>query len=161
MAKTSKDADWGVTCTRVGKYTYWYVHPDAVRHRVASREEGIEARKKHDAQKMEAKRLGVNLKTKVCAFRNFRELADWFLNVPKVKRKKSYGRACDAVTHLMNYFGKLTIDKITPARMEDYRDHRREKGRAETTIDLEISYLSNMFNLALKRKKITMALMPG
>ena len=62
---------------------------------------------------------------------------------------------------LVNYFGRKPLNAITPDAMEFYREHRKSQGISDRTVDIEISYLSKMFNMAVKRKKIPRSILPG
>jgi integrase len=70
----------------------------------------------------------------------FQELTDWYLNLKKVKKKKSYVRIEQALNNFNTVFGNKVADDIKPTMLEDYQIKRKEQGRAYSTIDKEMIY---------------------
>lgn len=57
------------------------------------------------------------------------------------------------IAHMLDFFGNLTLDKITPALISDYRAERLKAGVKLRTIGYELTVLSHAFNIALKEWK--------
>jgi len=57
-----------------------------------------------------------------------------------------------AVKVLTQYLGDCCLDKITPFIIERYRLERKEKDLVkDTVINMDIAFLGNMFNTAIKQ----------
>jgi integrase len=62
---------------------------------------------------------------------------------------------------MLDYFGNKPINRVEADDMEKFRTLRRAQTAAHGSIDLELGLLRFMYNLALKRKKISADDMPG
>ena len=69
-----------------------------------------------------------------------RDLTDWYLNLRKVKKLKSYDSIKQALDNFNAIFGNNFVDEITLEMLEDYQEDRKEKGMADATIDKETIY---------------------
>ncbi len=85
----------------------------------------------------------------------------WYMTLPTVQQQKSYCRKTFSSKHLLGYFAKMPVGQVEADDMERYRERRRSEGAADGTIDLEVSLLRRMYNLARKRKKIPFDAVPG
>jgi integrase len=66
------------------------------------------------------------------------------------KAPESYKNDKNYVKHLERNFSGLTLDKITPKRIAEYKTLRFEKGIKPATLQKELICLSHAFNLAVK-----------
>jgi len=57
------------------------------------------------------------------------------------------------IAHLICFFGNLTLDKVTPELVSDYRTERLKAGVKLRTIGYELIVLSHAFNVALREWK--------
>ncbi len=151
----------GVTC----KKGYWYARVKGEQVYCGKGEKGrklAEAAKSKDiVRRYENKEINAGLKVKRVEFKTVQDLSNWYMTLPAIQGKKSYNRLVIAVSHLLKYFGKKPLSGVDADEQERYREHRKKQGAADATINLEISVLSAMFKLALKRKKILAEMMPG
>jgi len=160
MAKGNKKIK-GVTC----KNGYWYARIDGKEKCCGKGDKGrglaVIARKKWEVKEYENREVNAGVKVKRVEFKTVQDLSNWYMTLPAVQEKKSYNRSVIAVSHLLKYFGKKPLSGVDADEQERYRVHRKKQGAANATINLEISILSAMFKLALKRKKIQAEMMPG
>ncbi len=151
----------GVTC----KNGYWYARVKGEQVYCGKGDKGrklAEAAKSKDiVRRYENKEINAGVKVKRVQFKRVQDLANWYMTLPAVQEKKSYNRSVIAVGHLLKYFGKKPLSGVDADEQERYREHRTGQGAADATINLEISMLSAIFKLALKRKKILAEMMPG
>jgi site-specific recombinase XerD len=66
------------------------------------------------------------------------------------KTKESYGNDKNYVKHLSTSFAGLSLDKITPNRIAQYKSIRTAKGAKPQTVKHEMICLNHAFNLAIK-----------
>jgi len=89
----------------------------------------------------------------------FKELSKWYLELEKIKRKRSYKRDCASVDKLNGYFGNMIITEITPAMVEKYKGYRlsqisrRGSTTKPATLNRELACMRHMFNLAIREGK--------
>ncbi len=62
---------------------------------------------------------------------------------------------------MLRYFSNKLISGAEFDEQERYRSQRKGQGAADVTINFEIGLLCRMYNMALKRKKIPIEMMPG
>ncbi len=75
----------------------------------------------------------------------FNDLAEWYLNLRKVKRLKTYWDVVSAINILNNqYFGKLLVNKLKRSHIEEYQELRVDQGKAPSTIDKELRMFKTM-----------------
>ena len=151
----------GVTC----KNGYYYARIDGEQKYCGKGEKGFKlaktARMKWEVKQYENKEINAGLKVKRTEFKTVQDISNWYMTLPVVQEKKSYGRYVIACSHLLKYFGRNSISGIEPDRQEQYRAHRKNNGAADATINFEISILRAIYKMALKRKKIPIEAMPG
>jgi integrase len=142
--------------------TYWYARIDGQKKYMGKDTEGkdlaIAARSKYIAKQYENRQIGAGLKVKKVAFKTVRQMLNWYMEIPRIQRQKSYGRKVDACVHLLDYFGSKPVHGIDSDDIERYREAR---DAAPNTINLEIRVLSAAFNEARKAKKIQADMLPG
>jgi hypothetical protein len=54
----------------------------------------------------------------------FKSLAEWFLQLPEVKAKRSWDRDWHSIKFLLPHFGERLLKDINPAYVEAYRQKR-------------------------------------
>jgi integrase len=74
----------------------------------------------------------------------FQELAEWYLNLKTVKKLKSFNRTEYALNNFNHVFGSWIVGDIKPVCLESYQEDRAEQGRADATIDMELSIAKTM-----------------
>ena len=74
--------------------------------------------------------------------------------------RKAYVRKEYACGHLADYFKDRPLSTIDGDDIEHYRVFRRKVGTKDSTIDYELRILKNMYNLAIKRRKIPFEFKP-
>jgi integrase len=85
----------------------------------------------------------------------FRELADWYLDVPTVKKLRTYDRIRGCLANFNRVFGKRSVKSMRPVDLEKYQDRRENQGAAPATIDMELSVVGTMINKARKNGKVS------
>lgn len=121
----------------------------------------IATRSKDIANKYENREIKAGLKTKRSEFKTVTDIVNWYMQLPVNQEKKVYRRDICTAANVLEYFGKKPLDVIDPEAQGRYRAHRQRQGAASGTIDLEISFISKVYRLALKWKKIPVEIMPG
>jgi integrase len=98
-----------------------------------------------------------------CEFDSVGEMLSWYMDLPQIKRQKSYSRKQAAWRQLVIHFDtvKTKLRDFTLSDIDDYISSRREQGRADRTINVDLSLLSNAYALAMKYKKIHRDYVPG
>jgi integrase len=155
----------GVTSITRNGDELWYARIDGRRVYCGKNEEGFNlatvARKKYDVRRVEEGYARAGVKKAKSKFRTFKQLANWYTENKAVQRKKSYQRMAIAAGHLLNYFKSTPLNRIEGDEQDEYREHRKEQGVMDSTVDYEIEILRSMYRLALKRKKIHADTLPG
>ena len=64
-------------------------------------------------------------------------------------QKKSSERDRSSLTHLLPFFGDISVSKITPMLINDYKNTRKKEGPSPATINRELSLLKHTFTLAV------------
>jgi len=91
------------------------------------------------------------------------ELCKWYLELPEVKAKDSYGRDKHFITHLKRLLGEGTkIKDITPGKMESYQKQRLAepspahpgKNITPCEVNKEVTALKVIFNRAVRHGKL-------
>ena len=161
MAKLMK----GVTCIEKNGVAYYYARVDGQRVYCGKGDKGRKmaeaARSKYVAKRYESKEIRAGLKVKKTTLRTFKQLANWYMQLPSTQAKTSYYGKVSRVAHLMAFFGNRPLDQCEGDEQEKYRQHRKGEGAGPGTINLEIAQLSTMFHSARKKKLISADTMPG
>jgi integrase len=84
----------------------------------------------------------------------FKELTEWYMNLPSVKTKKSYDRIALALKNFNVEFGDMRINDIKQNDLENYQILRDKQGRSSATIDMEIKIAQTMITKAFDNDKI-------
>jgi integrase len=85
----------------------------------------------------------------------FKELADWYLDLECVKERKYYPILQISLSKFNWVFGQRIVSDIKPSELEDYRAKRKRDGKAESTIDQEISAAKVVINKAFLDDKVS------
>ena len=80
---------------------------------------------------------------------SFAELANWYVELPKVQARKSYSDIRRITLKLKEHFGEYFLDDITPSMVEKYQA-KREKEVKRATVNRYLATLKRMFNLAVR-----------
>ncbi len=105
---------------------------------------------KRKGQKKENRILEIVEDSKI----TFQELTEWYLDLKKVKKLKSFKRVKQALASFNNIFGTKQILKTKQIDLEGYQEKRIEQGRSSATIDMEIKYVQTMINKAFDNDEI-------
>ena len=128
----------------------WYIdyYCEGRRVREPASKRKAEAEEMLEARKTDIKRGEFRLpgKRKI----KFEKFADEYLEYAKVN-KRSWERDDVILRHLKPIFKDISLSKINPKHIEDYKRKRLEKVKPPT-IDRELALLKFMFSLAIKWK---------
>jgi integrase len=102
------------------------------------------AESKRKTQKRENRLLDIKPDSKM----TFQELANWYLNLEKVKSLASYNTIKISLVKFNAAFGDMILSKIKSADLENYQAKRLKTGLAPATIDHEIGKAKTMINKA-------------
>jgi integrase len=108
---------------------------------------------------MSAKAEGRHIKKSPDAVTRFDTLAQWYLELPEVRAKRSYDRDQRSVRLLKPYFGERLLKDITPAMVEGYKQKRladtNYKGTTTkpATVNRELACLKTIFSKGVKNGK--------
>ena len=78
----------------------------------------------------------------------FEEIAEDYLNDYRINQRKSLRKAEQYVEYLKESFEGFRVVNINTARINDHINRRIEEGRANATVNRELSALKRMFSLA-------------
>lgn len=84
----------------------------------------------------------------------FDELAEDYLTDYQVNKRRSLKKAEKYVEYLKQSFGGSRVTEITTARINQYINTKIEEGKANATINRELSALKRMFHLAKRSRKV-------
>jgi integrase len=85
---------------------------------------------------------------------SFQELTDWYLNLESVKEKRYYPILQFCLKKFNREFGLRIVGDIKPSELENHRAKRKKEGKAESTIDQEISAAKVVINKAFLDDKV-------
>ncbi len=91
----------------------------------------------------------------------FKDLAEWYLELPEVKAKRSYDRDGRSLLKLLPFFGERTLKDINPAMVEAYKQTRLNEPSGRTpqhltkpaTVNRELACLKTIFSKGVKNGK--------
>jgi len=131
------------------KIKYWinYRLPNGKQKReyvVYSIEEARDADGKRRVQKRENRIFDIKPDSKM----TFNQLAEWFLDLPKVKAKAYYPTLIINLGSFNKEFGNVIVGQIKPIDLENYQAKRKESGYSDSYVDQEIGAARNMINKA-------------
>jgi integrase len=107
-------------------------------------EEARDADGKRRGQKREGRIFDMLPESKM----TFSELAEWYLELPKVKRLATYGRVESYLDLFNRTYGDRKLASIRPVDLESFQEMRAEAGVAPATIDLELTTVKTMVTRA-------------
>jgi integrase len=154
---------------------YWYARIDGKKVYIGKGEEGRElaevARQRYEQDLQLAKMDSLPFNEQALhyreqikqerKFRNIKELANWYMALSVVQKKKSYTRETQALKHLLPHFGKMSPAGLKGSDTVKYRDRRTKQGANDNTIDYELAVLRQIYRTALKLDEITADYLPG
>ena len=86
----------------------------------------------------------------------FPELVSWYLDLPTVKRKRSYNKDTERSANLLQYFGDMQADKIKPSMVEGFQcqmletTNRQRRKYRPATVNRMVALMKRIFNLAVR-----------
>ena len=145
-----------VKAKRSNKVRYWisYRLPGGKQTREyvgLSIEEARDADGKRRGQKREHRIFEILPEAKM----TFQELTKWYVNLESVKEKRYYPILQISLAKFNKVFGNRVVADIKPSELEDYRAKRKREGKAESTIDQEISAAKVVINKAFLDDKVS------
>jgi integrase len=90
----------------------------------------------------------------------FRELADWYLSLPKTKEIKSICKIKQHCKRLKEAFGNVMADEIKPSMVEAYQEKRlsevsyRGTTYKPASVNRELEVMRRIFNLAMREEMV-------
>jgi len=138
--------------TKTSKKEYWYIDYTYKGKRKWESVGKVGEVTKSDAKKLLALRHSQILKGELKPQDKpevplFRVFANEYLEYARVN-KKSWDRDACALRCLVPFFGKYTLSEVSPFPIEKYK-LKRNKTVSHRTINIELSLLRRMFNLAI------------
>ena len=84
--------------------------------------------------------------------KTFREMMEKYMREHSEKNKsfKSHIRDKSLSNHLTQFFGDITVSKISPKLVNEYKTKRRRDGAAPATVNKELHLVGHAYNLAIK-----------
>ncbi len=101
-----------------------------------SLEEARDAEGKRRSQKRENRIFDMLPESKI----SFNELTKWYLGLTSVIKLASYDRVELALKNFTEVFGDFQLNEIKQVDLEEYQQRRKNKNRADATIDMEVKY---------------------
>ena len=102
---------------------------------------------------------GKHIKKSPDAKTTFSELAQWYVELDKVKAKRSYERDKRSLKHIVHFFGNRLLKNITPSLVEGYQYKRLSESSYRghltkpATVNRELACLKSIFNKAILNDK--------
>jgi hypothetical protein len=115
-------------------------------------EDARTAHSKRVVQKAENRILDIKPEAKM----TFKELAEWYLGLEKVKALSSHWRKEIALRKFNEGFGHMVVGHIKPLDLENYQAKRKTEGYADKTIDDEIAEARTMITKAFDNDLMTL-----
>ncbi len=84
----------------------------------------------------------------------FRELADWYLDLERVKALSSQWRVKMALDRFNETFGDRIVNTILPSEIENYQGKRKAEGKSDATIDQEVGAAKTVINKAFNNDMV-------
>ena len=145
-----------VKLKRANKVNYWITYrlPGGKQKREVvgtSIDEARDADGKRRVQKREHRIFDIKPESKM----TFQELTNWYLNLESVKAKRYYPILKISFAKFNHVFGNRIVADIKPSELEDYRAKRKREGKAESTIDQELSAAKVVINTAFLDDKVS------
>lgn len=158
----SKTCKCGKNLAKLGGLNYWISYYDLNKKQVRLRigpNKGAAEQALRTA--LSAKAEMRHIKKSVDAVTKFKDLSEWYLELPEVKAKRSYKRDKASLKQLNTYFGDKLLDKINTGMVEAYRQKRlceisgttRKTFVQPSSVNREVSCLRSMFNRGMRYGK--------
>jgi integrase len=159
-SQKAKNCKCGFALAKFSGRVWWIEYYD---HEKRLRRERIGPNKAAAEQRyreiMSARTEGRYIRKSPDAHTLFKDLAQWYLELPEVKAKRSYVRDKYSIKELLPHFGDRLLKDITPALVESYKQKRlaetsyRKNLTKPATVNREITCLKVIFNKAVKNGK--------
>ena len=85
----------------------------------------------------------------------FKELSDWYLGLPKIKKLASYQVLCINLASFNAVFGHKLATDLKQADIEDYQVARLDQGLSKCYVDQEISVAKRVVSKAWENDKVS------
>jgi integrase len=134
----------------------WYQEGQRKRERIGPNKAAADQRLR---EVLTARTEGRYIKKRPDARILFKDLAQWYLDLDKVRNKRSFDRDKRSVMKLSAFFGNRLLKDITPAQVEKYLHKRlgepsyRKHSTKPATIVRELACMSHIFNNAIRNGK--------
>jgi integrase len=136
----------------------WYQVGQRKRERIGPNKAAAEHRER---EVKSARAEGRYIKKSPDSQTRFKNLVQWYLELPEVKAKRSHRRDKELIANLHPHFGDKLLKDITPALVESYRQKRLSEPSRRTpqtftkpaTVNREVACLKTIFNKAVKNGK--------
>lgn len=155
----------GVHSMKRGKKTYWFAYIHGEKKYFGEGKTGkdlaVTTKSAETQEKKIHKLIGSGIKVEGAAFKTLKEMIDWYMKQPSVKRHKNYQSKEAAAKHIKAFFKDSLLINISVDDQEQYRLQAEEKGMSNGYINNHISLLSAAYHLAKKRRKIPSRMVPG
>ena len=119
--------DKGIYCKNK---IYWYAYIDGREVYCGKGDKGQEmaqaAKAKEIAHRYEVKEFHAGLRVKRPQFRTFKQMCNWYMQLPSIQKQAGYKRKVYATARLLPYFGHRSIYDIERDDQEQYRAKRRD-----------------------------------
>jgi integrase len=158
-SKVKDDKACGFVLSKYSGRVYWieyYLDGQRKRERIGPNKAAAEQRLR---EVLTARTQGRYIQKSQDACTRFKTLTEWYLELPEVKAKRSYGRDRQSVRFLLDHFGERLLKDITPATVESYKQKRladtNYKGTTmkPATVNRELACLKTIFSKAVKNGK--------
>lgn len=147
---------------RSKKVKYWisYRLPGGKQRREPVSGEGVNPFSIESAREMHSKRVVQKKEKRIFDIKpdtkmTFNELAEWYLDLAKVKALSSYWRVKLSLDKFNSEFGDVIVSQIKPADLEDYQAKRKTEGKAHATIDQEVGSAKTMIFKAFDNNMVS------
>ena len=84
----------------------------------------------------------------------FNELTDWYLDLPDVKKLRSYNNIVSVLKAFNNVFGDYIVNAVLPEDIKRYQQKRLSQGLKPISIDKEIGQAQTIVEQGFLNKKI-------
>ena len=139
-----------------GSGIYWIRYVDQWgylhREKVGPKSLAIAAYRKRKTQIREGKFFPEMIRPK--RGMRFHEVTKWYLNLPGVKKLRTYDRVQGCLANFNKAFGDRVVNTIKLEDLENYQDKREKEGRAPATIDMELTIVKTMVTKAFDNDKV-------
>ena len=147
---------------RSKKVKYWisYRLPGGKQRREPVNGEGVNPYSIESAREMHSKRVVQKKEKRIFDIKpdtnmTFNELAEWYLDLEKVKALSSYWRVKLSLEKFNSEFGDVIVSQIKPVDLENYQARRMVEGKADATIDQEVGSAKTMIFKAFDNNMVS------